>query len=218
MRPLRLFEQLELIPSDRLQGMGHAICKTIQAAIAERSPEDAEAPLTIALIRAHCSSLDFTTWFGAKLGPRLWSLIHGDDDEPVNPSPEYPLQISVENSHLGASFDEAIKEIGALSLHLLKRLKEDLTEGIDDNPLVAVKKETSGRAKAIWAQYPTTLRLTIRQGYDRSRESKSVAFPQDAIDEDIPVEERARILTSGILTTLLKKVVKQGDTKCRVTM
>lgn len=200
--------------------MGHAICKTIKSVIAERCPADAEAPLTIALIRSHCSSVEFHSWFGAKLGSRLWALIHGDDDEPVNPSPEYPLQISVENSHLGASFSEAIKELSALSLHLLQRLKEDLTEGIDDNPLEAVKKETSGKAKAVWAQYPSTLRLTIRQGYDRSRESRSVAFPQDAIDENRPVEERARVLTSGILTNMLKKLVKSDhpDVRCRITM
>lgn len=211
---------LQILTGCRLQGMGHAICRTIQAAIAERSPYDAEAELTIALIRSHCSAADFSAWFGVKLGPRLWNLIHGDDDEPVNPSPEYPLQISCENSHLGASFAEAIKELGALSLHLLQRLKEDLTEGIDDNPLEAVKREAAGKAKAVWAQYPTALRLTIRQGYDRSRESRSVAFPQDAIDEDQSVEERAKRLTEGILTSMLKKLLKTstGDIKCRITM
>lgn len=200
--------------------MGHAICKTIQAAVAERSPAQSDAELTIALIRAHCTATDFAVWFGVKLGTRLWDLIHGDDDEPVNPSPEYPLQISVENSHLGANFAEAIKEISALSLHLLQRLKEDLTEGIDDNPLQAIKMESAGQAKARWAQYPTTLRLTIRQGYDRSRESKSVAFPQDAIDEDQPVEMRAKRLTEGILTSMLKKLLKttDGELKCRITM
>lgn len=173
--------------------------------------------MTVGLVRQYCTSQHFTTWFGAKLGPRLWGLLFGIDEEPVHPSPEYPVQISVENSHYGiTSFKQAVDEMGLLAAHLLDRLKEDLTEGIDGKKL-----EGAGSNKRVfWAQYPTQLRLTIRQGYDRARESKSSPFPIDAIDDDVLVETRAARLTKGVLSSLLKKLLKGGgpDSGMRLTM
>ena len=198
----------------------------------------------MAQIRSTCTSRDFEAWFGAKQASRLWSLLHGEDSEPVHPSPEYPLQISVEDSHYGiTSYKEAIAALGALALHLLQRLREDLTEGIDENPLIAAAAARSGSVdyddnvkgkgraseRMRWAQYPTTLRLTIRQGYDRQRETKSTSFPMDCIDEDTPIDVRADKMTQGILASLLKKLLKINTSStgvagsvpavsCRITM
>lgn len=201
----------------RVQGFGYAICKILRSHIDKvLGVEDPPWPLTMSLVRLHCTEKQFSIWYGGKLGSRLWGLLTGEDDEPVHPSPEYPVQISVENSHYGiTNIKQAIDEMGVLVLHLLQRLREDLTEAIDGTILTA----DSGK-RVFWAQYPNQLRLTIRQGYEKTRETKSTAFPMDAIDEAIPVEQRANRLTKGVLTSLLKKLLKTttADGTCSLTM
>jgi len=201
-----------------IQGFGHSISNTIRTHLDEvLGVADPPRVLTVGLVRQHCTDKAFLGWFGEKLGPRLWGLLFAVDNEPVHPSPEYPVQISVENSHYGiTNFKQAVDEMGLLAAHLLDRLKEDLTEGIDGKKVGTA----DASKKVLWAQYPTQLRLTIRQGYDRVRESKSTPFPIDAIDDDVPSEIRAARLTKGILTSLLKKILKGSgpDLNMRLTI
>lgn len=186
------------------------------------SPEStfaAPRSLTAQTIRDNLDEATFIAKFGSKLGNRLWNLLHGIDDEPVNPSPEYPAQISVEDSHYGiTSFDQAITELRKLCIHLLQRLNEDLTEDMNGSPLPGTPSKVS--EGTYWALYPTNLRLTIRQGYDQSRQSTSVTFPVDALDEAVPAQERAERLTKGTLSAMLKKLLntQPADVACRITM
>lgn len=202
-----------------MQGFGHSIGKTIESALhSEAGYEGANDSLSVQSIRSRLQEADLIRLFGAKLGQRLWKLLHGDDEEPVNPSPEYPVQISVEDSHYGiATFEEAVLEMRKLCIHLLQRLREDLTEDIDGTSLRANTSMQGTQAQSYWALYPTSLRLTIRQGYDSSRQSISVAFPVDAIDESTDFEERAARLIKRTLSPLLRKLVKTQGT-CRITM
>lgn len=210
----------------RLQGFGHAIANTVKAALDGRprvqSPEStfaAPRSLTVQTIRENLDKGTFVTKFGHKLGSRLWDLLHGNDEEPVNPSPEYPAQISIEDSHYGiTSFEQAITELRKLCAHLLQRLNEEFTEDMHGGPLAGAGSKPS--RNTYWALYPTSLRLTIRQGYDHSRQSISVSFPVDALDEFIPAEERAEQLTKGTLSGMLRKLLNSqpADTACRITM
>jgi DNA polymerase iota len=209
-----------------LQGFGYAIAKTVQNALRERAIPDLDYhKLTCQMIRDNLDEKAVASLFGAKLGSRLWSILHGNDEEPVNPSPEYPLQISVEDSHYGiTSFTEAVAAMHKLCLHLLQRLKEDLTEDMNGDALASTKTVGPAgieRKVTYWARYPTSLRLSIRQGYDGfSRQSISTTFPVDALDEDVSAEERSRTLTQNLLTSLLKKLLgAQGTSgQCRITM
>lgn len=170
-------------------------------------------------IREQLDEAIFTRKFGSKLGDRLWNLIHGTDDEPVNPSPEYPAQISVEDSHYGiTSFDQAIIELKKLCKHLLERLAEDLTEDMNGDPLAGSGSRTS--QSTYWALYPSSLRLTIRQGYDHTRQSVSTTFPVDALDVSKPPEDRADRLTKGTLSGMLRKLLgaQPSNVACRITM
>lgn len=139
------------------------------------------------------------------------------------PSPEYPAQISVEDSHYGiTTFDQAIVELGKLCVHLLQRLTEDLTEDLDGNPLApSILHANGGHSRVYWALYPTNLRLSIRLGYEGySRQSVSTSFPVDALDDTTSAEERAESLTRATLTPMLKKLLKaqSTDQPLRITM
>jgi DNA polymerase iota len=209
---------------NRLQGFGSAIAHTVKTAIEEKSGIDIpERSLPIHLIREHLDQAVFLSKFGPKTGQRLWKLIHGDDEEPVNPSPEYPAQISVEDSHYGiTSFDQAITELGKLCIHLLHRLTEDLTEDLDGNPLVpSITSAGKGQPRIYWAMYPTNLRLSIRLGYDGyARQSVSTQFPVDALDDTRPAEERAERLTRNTLSPMLKRLLRTQtpNQPLRITM
>lgn len=209
---------------NRLQGFGSAIAHTVKIAIEEKTGTILpERSLPIHLIREHLDQSDFLSKCGPKAGQRLWKLIHGDDEEPVNPSPEYPAQISVEDSHYGiTSFDQAITELGKLCIHLLERLTEDLTEDLDGNALLpSTTSVTNGQPRIYWAMYPTNLRLSIRLGYEGyARQSVSTQFPVDALDDTRPAEERAERLTRNTLTAMLKRLLKHQtpNQPLRITM
>lgn len=195
-----------------MQGFGSAIAQTVKSAIEEKAQLILpERSLPIQLIREHLDESVFISQFGPKLGRRLWALMHGDDQEPVHPSPEYPAQISVEDSHYGiTSFEQAIKELRKLCVHLLQRLSEDLTEDMDGNPLLPTNGGTSGaHTRTYWALYPTNLRLSIRIGYEGyARQSVSTRFPVDALDDTHPAERRADRLVKDTLTVMLRKLLK----------
>lgn len=212
------------LPTHRLQGFGLAIAQTVKSAIEQKAQIVLpERSLPIQLIREHLNGTIFIDKFGPKLGKRLWALIHGDDQEPVNPSPEYPAQISVEDSHYGiTSFEQAIKELRKLCVHLLQRLSEDLTEDMDGNPLLPTAVNAKGaKSRTYWALYPTNLRLSIRLGYEGyARQSVSTQFPVDALDDTHSAEERAEGLIKSTLTAMLRKLLKahSPDQPLRITM
>lgn len=201
----------------------------LRAVVDDRLGPDEDRRLTCSLLRSTLTEQDLIKIFDTKLGRKTWALLWGEDDEPVNPSPEYPVQISCEDSHVGiTSFKQAVETMRGLALHLLKRLKEDLTEAADliplaapDGHLVISRSEVQdAENNAAWAQYPTTLRLTIRQGYDKKRESTSVPFPIDSIDETLSVELRATKLVNGVLSAMMKRLLRMTSTEvqCRLTM
>ena len=61
--------------------------------------EETERPLIVQDVREKATARQFRQWYGERLGNRLWSLLFGEDDEPVNSAPDYPATISVEDSY-----------------------------------------------------------------------------------------------------------------------
>lgn len=61
--------------------------------------EETERPLIVQDVREKATARQFRQWYGERLGTRLWFLLFGEDDEPVNSAPDYPATISVEDSY-----------------------------------------------------------------------------------------------------------------------
>lgn len=64
----------------------------------KETAEETEQPLIVQDVKEKASARQFRHWYGERLGTRLWSLLLGDDDEPVTSAPDYPATISVEDS------------------------------------------------------------------------------------------------------------------------
>lgn len=111
---------------ERLPGFGY---KT-RVAIAERlcleqiDERPVEERCTVLDLRKAATEEIMCQLLDARVGKRLWALVHGEDDQPVVMTPDYPAQITVEDSFGGLdSWDEVTKNIRSLTLHLVERLE-----------------------------------------------------------------------------------------------
>lgn len=102
-------------------------------------PTTASAPpsLPVSLCRKAFSATQFNDLFGTRLGSRLWSLLHGRDDEPVIPAPPYPLQISIEDTFRNLRGVAVFEQIHLLAGNLLRRLEAELVDGDGDESAAA---------------------------------------------------------------------------------
>ena len=154
-----------------------------------------DAPATVRTIRTHpsASSASFARILdisGAprSLGPRIWSLLHGVDNEPVAVARPLPTQISIEDTYRGlTNLDDVIRSLTALTASLVRRMRVDLVGGVDhekreqneqsggkvteeERKEIEEKQESeknfhsrSGSpARRRWLSRPRTLRLTTR--------------------------------------------------------
>ena len=135
------------------------------------------ADLTVGKVRTSTTPQDFHAWFGGRLGPRLWGLLHGVDDAEVIPTPPFPKQISVEDSYPdNHSMTTLLNGVATLTRSLVRRLDLDLKVG------------------AAYVRFPKTLRLTMRNGWQVSRESKSTRMPVELIDMTLSLEKRVEMV------------------------
>lgn len=93
--------------------------------------------LTVELTRRALSRTQFDELFGARLGARLWALLHGRGDEPIVPAPEYPAQISIEDTYRGLKGAPVQEQLEVLSCSLLRRLETELVDRDNDEILTA---------------------------------------------------------------------------------
>jgi DNA polymerase iota len=191
-------EYLDPLDLRRLNGFGSKICATIENELAsagaqvtpattagEPSEELFTSCITVHHARSSLSQEDFVRLFGRRLGGRLWGLLHGIDDEPVNPTPPFPKQISVEDSYASnprRRLSLIAEQMEELLVDLLTRLEEELL----------VPTSIQGPSTT-WQRYPTRLSLALRRAWDipHGRESKSIPFPRFLFDTMSSREARA---------------------------
>jgi DNA polymerase iota len=129
--------------------------------------------LSVGKVRTSCTAKDFLSWFGTRLGPRLWELLHGIDSAEVISTPIFPKQISVEDSYPdNRTLPVVFQNLGILTKSLVRRLDLDLRVG------------------DAYVRFPRTLRLSMRNGRQLGRESKSARMPVELFDLTLPTERR----------------------------
>ncbi|KAK9487983.1 hypothetical protein V1527DRAFT_419239 [Lipomyces starkeyi] len=106
----------------------------------------------------------FINSLGQSAGDKLWDLLHGADQTGVQPTPDMPTQISIEDTFKSlTSLIEVHNVLRRLSYSLLDRMYIDLMDSNGD-----------------WLGHPQTARLSTRPrstGYYGSRISRSDSLP-----------------------------------------
>jgi DNA polymerase iota len=184
-----------------------------------------ELPLTVAQTRQLLTLGDFSRLYKdqPRLGPRLWGLLHGIDEDPVRPNPEYPKQISVEDSYartMKRSLQTLRAQMQALIEDLLRRLEDELMEDPGEEPgwllpPISVTLDRTAVVKRTWKRYPRQFRLALRLDWDHpgGRDSKSTIMPAFIFDIARSVSDRADALMNKVGTSLLNELlgIKKGD-------
>ena len=127
-------------------------------------------------------------------------MLWGEDASAVEPAPEFPKTISVEDSYANVYVQpEGVQaELERLSASLLKRLEcvgrsSHRTDGnraelVDEPATLGAASSTSQQRR--WAMYPTQLRLSLAKRGTWGRESRSAPLPVDILDLALPVDQR----------------------------
>lgn len=154
--------------------------------------------LSVGKVRTSCTEKQFYEWFGARLGGRLWGLLHGIDNAEVIPTPIFPKQISVEDSYPdNRTLPVLFENLGILTKSLVRRLDLDLKVG------------------EAYIRFPRTLRLSMRNGRQVGRESKSARMPVELFDLNLPVERRVECVRR-IVNSLAKRIIGGWPSDWRV--
>ena len=147
--------------------------------------------LTVGKVRTSSTAEDFLAWFGTRLGTRLRDLLYGIDDAEVIPTPAFPKQISVEDSYPdNRSMAVLMQNLAILTKSLVRRLDFDLRVG------------------DVYVRFPRTLRLSMRNGRQTGRESKSARMPVELFDMSVPTEKRVELV--GRTVNMLAKSMVCG--------
>ena len=198
---------LDPLPTRSIQGFGSAVLATMATAFPSL-PDNA----TIHDLRTTASHAAFRRLLPASQATTLWHLLHGRDDAPVKPSPQFPAQISVEDSSaadLWRTFP-VIRNQAMTSLDkLIERMEEELTcppgephaNGISFHPRPV-------HSDAKWMRYPSQLRLTIRTY--TSTQSKSAAMPAFVFDTSMARQERAKQIMTLLVDRMIKAMLGKG--------
>lgn len=229
---------LDPYPLRSLNGFGSVIveklCTHASKTVGHEEKDFPSGQLTVSLARQIFDWQSLVDIFGQRLGTRLYNLLQGNDDEPVIKAPEYPAQISIEDTYRGLEGAALLKQILILSESLLRRLETEIldSEGQaltakynliekpvvldqiletsvkvrDYQELMAEKKE--GRYH--WKRYPLTVRLSIRQGWD-NRISRQGKMPVEVFDLSLSRKERAQILTQNLESILKSIFASEGN-------
>ncbi|PWN35389.1 DNA/RNA polymerase [Meira miltonrushii] len=173
-------------------------------------PENTVTPesMTILVARTLFDHTALSEMFGERIATRLHALLHGIDDEPVIKAPDFPAQISIEDSYFGLPFEKVPEQFVKLGDSLLRRLELELMSHPDprqeseeekvrkqeaEAEMVEVPLDIFGNPRSTWLRYPLSLRLTTRQGYT-NRISRQTRMPVEIFDISVPRIERAKVL------------------------
>jgi DNA polymerase iota len=149
------------------------------------------------------------------IGTRVWNLLNGSDDTPVNQAREVPRQISIEDSYIRLdTMAEVIKQLRVLAVSLLKRMRADLVE-LDQEPVNDPATNSEPPVQR-WLAHPKILRLSTRprppQNPDGSRNrsfariSKSTPMPSFVFNLKESIEALAERLIEKTLLSLFKQL------------
>jgi DNA polymerase iota len=121
---------LNPFPVRSLNGFGSAItAKMCETAIKTMGlPEQAASTekMTVLVAREIFDWVALQGLFGDRLADRLVGLLNGIDDDPVVRAPEFPAQISIEDTYQGLDFIKVPEQFYVLSNSLLRRLETEL--------------------------------------------------------------------------------------------
>ncbi|KAL1915321.1 uncharacterized protein VTP21DRAFT_6779 [Calcarisporiella thermophila] len=195
------------IMGEQLQSSSPSTSTTVEQSMIV--PIDPHTP--VGEILPKLSRAKMISWYGPEKGERLWMLLHGVDTSPVIPTPQFPQQLSVEDSFRRcADFSACLEKLVPLTVDLIERLDGELVEYDTEN----------GRGQ--WLRYPRTFRLSVRANvngfnlpwggveetwYMDKRHSKSSPMPVEVFDLRRGKEERAKILVETTAASLLKRLV-----------
>lgn len=190
-------------PVRNIQGYGSGILSTLRTAY----PTLPEAP-TIYDVRPTIPQAAFPRLFPSQ-GDMLWDLLHGIDNAPVKPSPQFPAQISVEDSYAASLWRtaEVIRGQAVILMEkLLGRMEEELAE-TEDGYMKGISFHPPTIRDVKWVRYPSQIRFNIRTF--TSTQSKSTSIPAFVFDTAVERRDRAekamKVLGDRILQSLLGK-------------
>ncbi|KAJ9093547.1 hypothetical protein QFC21_006388 [Naganishia friedmannii] len=189
-------EYLDPLLLRAIPGFGtHVIISLISALALASSGDDPTArEITVQHARASIQMSTFTRLFPRPQATTLYNLLHGRDPSPVRPTPEYPLQLSVEDSY-AASLTRPLHVILAQMLGLVKKLLERLEEELVGS---ASERYSNGimfsppsalATPRTWQRYPTQFRVTLRTF--ASTNSQSAPMPAFIFDTRVIAADRA---------------------------
>ncbi|KAK9353769.1 hypothetical protein V1523DRAFT_379104 [Lipomyces doorenjongii] len=153
----------------RIPWIGHKSKATILDAIYKKTDNvnhtmAGERDATVFNVRHMANKQLFINSLGQSSGDKLWDLLHGVDQTGVQPTPDMPTQISIEDTFKSlTSLIEVHNVLRRLSYSLLDRMYIDLKDSNGD-----------------WLGHPQTARLSTRPrstGYYGSRISRSDSLP-----------------------------------------
>ncbi|KAE8206504.1 hypothetical protein CF335_g1841, partial [Tilletia laevis] len=104
--------------------------------------------LTVSTARHLFTAAQFNSLFGSTIGPRLWSILHATDTEPVAIASDLAVQqISIEDTYRNLPpGPAAVAEMRKLGESLIKRLEVECVEMPDEAWVAAVRGATRQRA------------------------------------------------------------------------
>lgn len=198
---------LDPFPARSIQGFGSAVLATLATAY----PALPEKP-TIHDLRTTATQAAFRRLLPPSTAIPLWDLLHGRDEAPVKPSPQYPAQISVEDSSasdLWRTFS-SIRMQGTKTLaKLIERMEEELTMPPGEPYLDGISFQPRPiNAHSSWIRYPSQLRLTIRTY--TSTQSKSATMPAFVFDVSISKQERAERIMKSLVDRMIRSLLGKG--------
>ncbi|KAF7117760.1 hypothetical protein CNMCM5793_006940 [Aspergillus hiratsukae] len=152
------------------------------------------------------------------IGVRIWGLIHGVDNTEVLQARDLPTQISIEDSYGRLdSFEEVRKELTALTVSLIRRMRIDLTETDPDIESPAGERAAADAKQQLrWVAHPRTLRLSTcprpapgseqSQRHGLNRISRSAPLPPYVFNLDENVDALAERLVQDLAMSMFRKL------------
>jgi DNA polymerase iota len=187
----------------KLPGFGSTIVSSLLPILPPDLDGSAPTKPSVGLVRREIGLADFQKLYTVRLAPFLHGLLSGIDNSPVVPSPDFPAQISTEDSfattvnhHGGMLWTDFVGHLRRLLENLILRLENEL-QLPSDSPTADVKGK--GREQR-WARYPQTLRLSLRRSWDApasARSSRSIPMPAGIFAQSATVSQRVMDLFGG---------------------
>lgn len=167
----------------KLTGFGRVVVEKIHEHLYADTVKDTEKRrhMQVGVARKALSLEVMLTLFGDVIGPRLWSILCGRDEEPVLAAPEFPLQISIEDTYPFPSLrgESIYQQIEILSNSLLRRLEVEL-----------IKENQQPEALDSAEHEPVSLSQEIRGG--NPQDAKEVVMVRDYKEAEQSEPSKAR--------------------------